>query len=298
MDRVSIRPSFAVLAVVASGCFVEAVGGGDGSGGATGSATVGDVVGSTGLGTASGSTGASVTSASAGGAGGGAGGCANSFLSFDGDAEARIDQEDAVSINYANDFSFGARVRFSQTGKFADGSGAGASQILRRIDPTSPKGYALAIGERGVDGAIYADASAFPGNLFCQVLHTELLPFDQWVRLDVHFRHDGIAPDLRLTVDGVEQGATCAEDQDVPTFTGELTIGYSQLTAMRHFTGDLDDVYFKTGPAPPLTPQPPACAAEYAAIFTFEGGLASSCGDPLIPIEPGVGLAEPVIGCE
>lgn len=226
-----------------------------------------------------------------GGAGGSGGGCDNGVLKFDGDDEASLPQK--PEYDFADDFSFGVRVKPGLDAKFAL-PGAASSQLLRKIQ--GMKGYALAITEGGGgDGTLHADASVWIGNSTqCQLLHGTVLSIGQWHDVVVTFKNDTNIADLSVYVDGLRESVECGgTGMKHPT---AISVGTWPVDAARHLVGEMDDLFFAKQTAPNV---PVDCGnSNVVALFRFEGSLANECPAPVVSLELGSDSTAPTLTCE
>lgn len=288
-----------------TGCFVDATGEAQASGGqagATQASTGGGAQGGqamTGGAPATGGDGGGGSpptdggagGAGAGGVGGSGGGCDNGVLKLDGDDEASLPQK--AQYDFANDFSFGLRVKPGLDPKFAE-TGLAASQLIRKIQ--GMKGYALALVEGPADdGMMFAEASVWIGNsTLCQVRHPVAVSVGEWHELVVTFKDDSNIADLSIYVDGDRSSAECGGvGMKHPT---SVSLGSWPVDGTRHFLGVMDDLFFAKQTAPVV---PADCGnTNVVALFKFEDSLENECAEPVVSVKLGADAAAPTLTCE
>ncbi len=236
------------------------------------------------------------------GGGGGGGGVCDPALLFSGAQIAVLPYD--TSFDFDDDFTFGARVRPGVDPKFAPADlEPGASVVLRRASFSADAGYFLWLVEVGDDGLMHPQAGIRRGLGGPCVVNASPVPAGQWVQMVGRYLRDDSGPDLSLYVNGVFAGEADCGGGDIPTFTGPLELGATQVDAQSYLIGAIDDVILHEGGSPPVAiAEPAACAAGFVAAFPLDGDLASVCASPALTftlgLNPGANEPDdPALGC-
>lgn len=285
----------AVGVVLCVGCFVDATGIGNGSGGAgPTSATTGDpsTAQTTTATTATSSTSSSTTTGIGGEGGMGGAPCPDSVLRFDGDDIAGVDDDD---FDIGDDFAVGAWIYAAPNPAFVAGDFTNAvSVVVSHGSLNDFDGWGIGISETFDNGQPSATFAVFPSGVLCSAAAP--IPWDQWVHVAGTYRND-VGDDVRLYVNGAEEATgNCTVFLPPVSYDGSFLAGGDGEEASRSFIGAIDDVYVKHGTSRPDHNGPIACGPDYVAVFTFDEGMSSSCADALALV-PDAPPGDPEIQC-
>ncbi len=289
----------ACLGLLASGCFVDAIGSPASDGGAGGAAQTTSSSSSAGETTTSQTSTSSQTSAvSTGGMGaggeGGQGGapCPDHALELDGDDLARFNDE---AVDISDDFSFGAWVYPVQPPGYQAMDGELSFVfIIDHADVGGHDGYLLGFGEATDDGKPVAAVFTYPFGSTCTA--QAAIGWNKWVHLAARYNDDIGGDDLFLYVDGLEAESTNCSAPPPVGYDGDLVLGGYGIDQNQFFVGAIDDVYVKKG-GPVADIDAPLTCDGLVAAFDFEAGLSSLCATPSITFSLDAPPADPEITC-
>ncbi len=285
-----LRP---LLLFCLTGCFVDAVGAGDGAlgGGGAAPSTASTTDGST----AAETTAAGTTTTSGMGGAGGEGGspCADPVLMFDGDDVAQVASDD---FQIVNDVVAGAWVFPEQNPAYVAGDGIRPlSIVLAHGSIADEDGFVLAFGEPNDDGVPVAGVIAYPFGAACVVGWP--IAWNAWSHLAFRYNDNVFGNDLFFHLNGVEIASVNCSAPPPLLHDGPLVLGGRAGAAGDFFLGAIDDAFVRRGDTLPDITGPIGCGGDFVAAFNFDGGLGSACIDPLLELSLEPAPADPELGC-